>query len=243
MKKYEAVFTIIYYVFVLVAALISSIIEFNLVVVYLAVIAIVLGLFVQSIERRISNKIDKNLSTITQVDFIYEEEFYSKFKQLVSQASISVDITHLGLSPPMTRENTQQGDYYKDFADLCRKSRANVRRVERISKEKIEWIESLINKVEGVVNFSLYCILDLNVRPNEMSESISVQRVDEHLFLIALTEHRSTSKPRDIYIRSKQLNEYFKNYYETRLVQSATLIIKDGRLFKEEWEKMKGKII
>ena len=77
-----------------------------------------------------------------------------------------------------------------------------------------------------------------------MSEFISVQRVDEeHLFLIALTEHRSTSKPRDIYIRSKQLNEYFKNYYETRLVQSATLIIKDGRLFKEEWEKMKGKII
>ena len=241
MKKNENIILVYYYIIVSILTIVAYLIKSDLLFLYLGLVSIAIGLFVQRIEKRLSNKIERSLSTLSQIDFLYEEEFYSKFKQMILQATISVDITHLGLTPPLQRKDSLQSDYYKNLYDVYKKSKATIRRVERVSVEKIEWIEGLLNKMEGLVNFSMFCLVDNEKELAEMSDYLSVQRVDEeHVFFVAVTEHRSTSKPRDIYIKSKRLGEYFLNYYETRLIRKSLQVMKDGKMVPDSWNKIKG---
>lgn len=206
-----------------------------------AFIGIILQLFYHDYKKQ-NDKIIETLANIPRIELFHEEEFYSNFRYIIKNSRNNVDITHLALESPIGSKKPEQKTYYSELVKTV-KSKQNVifRRVERVSKEKIEWIEQLLHDFTNVNNFSLYCILDpRESRGSELSDLVSVQRVDnEHTFIVALLEHTSTTGFRDIYIRDKSITDFFREYYQKRLIQKATPIIVNGRPDLEAWNKIK----
>ena len=73
-----------------------------------------------------------------------------------------------------------------------------------------------------------------------MSDLLSIQVIDDHhLFIVALLEHTSTKGHRDIYIRDKNVTNFFREYYNTRLVKKSKPIIRKGTINKNNWKQIK----
>lgn len=209
-----------------------------------AFIGVILQIFYRDSKKQ-KLAIDQTLSKIPQIKLFHEEEFYSNFKYIIKNASTNVDITNLSLESPLGSNKPEQDDYYAEFLKVVRgKPRVKFRRVERISKDKIPWIEKLIADFSGVANFSLYVILDsIDERSNELSNLVSIQRIDnEHTFIVALLEHTSTIGYRDIYFRDRSVTEFFREYYQKRLIIKSKSIIINGRFVQSTWESLKREL-
>ena len=86
---------------------------------------------------------------------VHESEYFITWPAQFKSAKYKVDITHLARNPPYLGKHTSEGEYFRDFKGLVKGSPAQVRRVERLTVEKIEWIEKLIAGLKGANNFSL----------------------------------------------------------------------------------------
>jgi hypothetical protein len=247
MKNNYSFIFYIYYVLVLVLTLAdlfllkntSSSVFFGLAT---AFIGIVLQVFYQDYKRQ-KETIVETLTNIPSIELLHEEEFYSYFRYIIKNARTNVDITNLSLESPLGSKKPEQKTYYSEFVRIVKdKQKVIFRRVERISKEKEEWIDGLISDFSGVNNFSLYCINEPKESKGEvLSDLVSVQRVDnDHTFIVALLEHTSTIGHRDIYFRDKSVTEFFREYYQKRLVDKSIPLIINGRPDIEAWEKIKG---
>jgi hypothetical protein len=236
----------IYYFLVLVLTL-SDLFLFNITSssIYFALASAFIGLVLQIFYKDYKNqknKIIENLTSIPRIELYHEEEFYSFFKYMIKNAKNNVDITHLSLESPINSNKPEQKKYYSEFVKTVKnKPKVIFRRVERVSAEKIPWIEKLLNDFSGVTNFSLYCLVEpIESRNLELSDLISIQRVDnEHTFIVALLEHTSTTGARDIYFRDKSITEFFREYYQKRLIQKSKPIITNGRPNIANWELIK----
>jgi hypothetical protein len=129
-----------------------------------------------------------------------QDQFYSDFHLDISMATAAVDISHLDIRPPLDAAlpGSETRRYYDDFARTVR-TRGNVRfrRIERVSRQKREWLEHLVDEFTGRANFSLACL----VTPEEDRKigAISVQLVDARkVYLVAIREHSSAHAVRDI---------------------------------------------
>lgn len=204
-------------------------------------IGILLQIFLYHFEK-LKREIVNNLNNVPKVEMLHEEEFYSKFKYIIKNAQTNVDITHLSLENPLNGSKTEQKAYYKDFINIVNeKQNVDFRRVERISKDKVIWIETLLSQFNQVHNFSLYCLKEPdNSKFEDLVDLISIQRVDDsHTFLVALLEHKSTIGKRDIYLRNKEVTTFFRTYFQKRLIEKSIPIIRNGNIDTKAWLTIK----
>jgi hypothetical protein len=216
---------------------------------YFALATAFIGLILQiSLSKfsTLNQEINTTLSKIPKIEMLHEEEFYSKFKSLINFSTQNIDITNLSLDNPLKTIGDEQHNYYKEFIQIIKqKKNVKCRRVERISVQKIEWIDSLINDFRNVNNFSLYCINETEEsRKKELIDLLSVQRIDDqHTMIVALLEHDSTGGKRDIYIRDSGVTHFFIDYYNKKLIARSTPIIKNGKINTDSWNTLKKSLI
>lgn len=206
-----------------------------------ALVGVILQMFLNSFfkeYREQKEEIVNILKNIPIVEILHEESFYNKFTQCINSSTHNVDIAHLGLAKPTNLKTTVQSQYYKKLKEYVKQNPAvTFRRVERVSIDKIDWIELIMKDFKGIKNFSLYCFYD---NSNEMSDLLSIQRIDEtHSFIVAMNEHNSTRGSRDIYIRDKNVTEFFIEYYNNRLINRSRTIISKGKVDFNQWESIK----
>lgn len=177
-----------------------------------------------------------------RINILHEDDFYSNFSETINSASKSVLISHLDIKPPTKLKGSSSKKYYDDFFRLVKsKSIVRYKRVERVSKEKIEWIETIINKLKDSDNFSLRCFISEN--NDEKLGAISVQLIDDnYVYLVAVSGHTMPHTKRDILIRGREINMMWQMYYEDILWNTSHSIIENGRLNQENWDILKQKL-
>lgn len=218
---------------------VSSTIYFGLVS---ALIGLIVQLFYNDYKKQ-KKELSSTVEKLPKIELLHEEEFYARFPYHIHTATRNVDLAHLALESPLQDIKPEQSDYYKSLKKSVKSnSRVTFRRVERVSKDKAEWLQQLVTGFTGQTNFSLYCLVDdESTRNNEMSDLLSVQLIDDkHLFIVALLEHTSTKGHRDIYIRDEGVTGFFREYYKGRLVDKSVPIIVNGQLKNDKWEQIKA---
>jgi hypothetical protein len=182
----------------------------------------------------------KTLKEVGLLRSIQEAEFYPTFLQEIKTAQKNVDICHFARKPP-ERARDYEKLYYRELPNTIKNSRASCRRLERITKEKLPWIEEIIDTYKGVDNFSLRGLVDDD--KSDQILPVSVQRIDDHkVYLVALAEHYATHGPRDISITSPELTLLFTQYFNERLWEKAVPLMSNGNLDENEWKKLKRKV-
>jgi hypothetical protein len=168
----------------------------------------------------------------------HEREFYSLWAEQMTNAQNNVDVTHLGPRPPQNQHGRVERKYFQDLRRLCKESRAQIRRVERLTPEKVPWIRQLVSELSGLNNFSLRVYRDPS--PDEMPFALSVCRVDDrYAWLVAIAEHQSTSSFRDLLVTGHDSVDLIRRYFQERLWNRSAEIIDRGQL-KPDWEKELG---
>ncbi len=185
----------------------------------------------------------RTLAGVNRVDVLHEDEFYADFENKIASAQHNVDICHFGKLPPTKRPSSPEEDYYDRFHKAVKNSPAAFRRLERITPEKIEWIERLIKGFKGVKNFSLACLHDEDTESDQILP-VSVQRIDQtKVYLVALGEHYSTTGHRDIFINSKEVADLIGRYFEGRLWRRSIRIIDRGAFDEQAWSDLRGRVL
>ncbi|KAB2967329.1 hypothetical protein [Zoogloea sp.] len=178
--------------------------------------------------RQISNGLSACLT-------VHEREFYAIWPEQVRRATNNVDITHLGLLPPRVKNSPAESDYFSDLKKIYKSSRATIRRVERYSSGKKDWINKLAKEFEGVANVSLAVYQDPFDTP--MPAAMSVCRIDDrYAWLIAVAEHESTGNVRDLMLTGKESVDLVRRYFQERLWSNGIVVLDRGKLCVD-WEK------
>lgn len=189
---------------------------------------------------KIYSSVNSCISCRSEISCLGQEEFYSKFRQDAATAKYFVAMTHLDTHPPEHLVGTAEESYYNSLSKLIT-SKPNVlfQRVERVSVEKKEWLESLVKNHSSSKNFSLYCLISEDTSP--LLPAISVQLVDgEKVYLVAVSRHTSPhGGPRDIYLRDKNAHDMWQSYYENVLTKRSKGVIVKGRLDRKIWDEVK----
>lgn len=166
-----------------------------------------------------------------------DQAFYLEFRDDIMHARSSVDITHLDIQPPnySSLKKSQMKSYYDDFVALVKsKPQTRFRRVERISTEKRQWLEHLVESLADCPNFSLTCVEYPGAE--RLSPAISVQIVDGHkAYLVALKGHVDAHGPRDICITDPESSRLCLEYYNQRLWNTGLPILESGHLNVMNW--------
>lgn len=179
------------------------------------------------------------LKGVNRVSTMHQDDFYAQFEGKLKTAKKFVDICHFGKEPPLRRGKTNEKEYYDGSSTTVKRSPATFRRLERLTMDKVEWIEKLIETYTDQKNYSLHCLLDNDITSDQIG-AVSIQRIDEsETYLVALAEHYSTTGVRDIHIVSPEVNQLAAQYFNSRLWGRSTPIIERGSFKKDEWEKCK----
>ncbi|MBZ0218605.1 MAG: hypothetical protein K8F25_18765, partial [Fimbriimonadaceae bacterium] len=191
------------------------------------------------------NGLGSRLSHNTTV--LRQDEFYGDFREQISRAAFSVDISHLDIQPPDhgALPGSATRTYYREFSRFLR-NRPDVRfrRVERLSLEKRDWIESLIADMTDRPNCSLSCLVVRNM-PAKLP-TISVQLVDrQRVYLVAICEHIDAHEPRDISITDVDAASVWLRYYDEMLWGPSLKVIENGNVNQQvlnqvhaEWDRL-----
>lgn len=165
---------------------------------------------------------------------VHEREFYALWPEQVRRATNNVDITNLGLLPPRTKNSPAESEYFSDLRKIYKSTMATIRRVERYSNEKKEWINQLAKNFEGISNISLAVYKD--PFDTTMPAAMSVCRIDDRCaWLIAVAEHESTGSVRDLMLTGKDSVDLIRRYFQERLWSRSILILDRGKLC-DDWE-------
>ena len=179
------------------------------------------------------------LETEAHVEYLSEEEFYSRFLYLLrNEAKENVWITYLDVHPPVLSKYRYKRGYYDELTPLIKESTVKFKRILRATKQNLSWVEKLVEELRGHDNFSLACYRD----PDTFSPSVpavSLQRIDdEHTFIVALAEQEATTKERDIYIKSSKFATYAIKYYQ-RLWEKSIKIIERGEVKQDKLDELR----
>lgn len=158
----------------------------------------------------------------------HEREFYSLWPAQMATARDNVDITHLGPKAPRASSGEEERKYFADLRASVASTPANVRRVERVTPDKLVWIRALVKQLGGQLNFSLRAYLDPS--DAEMPQAMSVCRVDDRFaWIVALAEQESTSGHRDLLITGSNGVEMIAQYFNERLWDRSIWVMEHGR--------------
>lgn len=186
----------------------------------------------------ISDKIDQP----DRLSVLGQNEFYVHLEKNIISAERAVYLTFLDQSPP-TKYGLQSSEtykYYRKLKQLIRgKNEINFRRVELFSEEKIDWLEKLIKDFGDSKNFSLRVLCTEHAEAP--SSLLSIQTIDgKKTYCVAVAEHQSDHKKRDIYLSSPEATDLWNRYYEEKLWSPSISIIDRGEVNWETWEGIKN---
>lgn len=171
-----------------------------------------------------------------------EVGFYNAFRTAIGTATKTVAISHLDTKAPLRVPGTAEADYYRAFHRLVRlRNQVRFRRIERLSKDKVAWIEEFMARHKGRTNFSLAC---LNDEPTiRKLPYVSVQIVDDSLtYLVAIAEHYGETHPkRDLVIHDVDAAALWRAYYQ-QLWDRADVVIDAGKVDEAAWRALKRRL-
>lgn len=206
----------------------------------LAVALIALAMIPQIISEKVqSANLEKSFSLLERLCAesgkalaFHESDFYDMWRSQMARAEKNVDVTHLGLKPPSLAHGQRQKDYFENYHKIVRSCVAQVRRVERVTEYKHQWIVGILRKMTGVRNFSL-AVYDDPWQGKEMPAALSVCRIDDkYAWLVAMAEHQSTTEVRDLLITNTQAVDLVRTYFQNRLWNSSQILLEHGVLTK-----------
>lgn len=168
----------------------------------------------------------------------HDRDFMVLWPQQVARARQSVDVTNLTASPPADLdERTPEASFYKELRRCYKSCKGIIRRVERVTSAKREWIIWLVEQVKDLPNVSLSLYIDPS--DGALPQTVSVCRVDsQYAWIVALAEHQATTKARDILLMGEENVELIRRYFETRLWSQSTLVVTNGKVDKDALERM-----
>lgn len=204
-----------------------------------ATMAVVLLVLVDESRARINERSRQDLlhaiaTNVSLVLPVHEREFYALWPGQVRSAMHNIDVTHLGVRPPQFRHGGEEETYFRNLEQIYQSSGAQIRRVERLTEEKLPWIKQLITQFSQMDNVSLAVYRD--PFPDEMPAALSVCRVDDRFaWIVALAEHESTTGYRDLLLTGKHSVALVARYFHERLWQRSVVIVNRGTV-RADWE-------
>lgn len=167
---------------------------------------------------------------------LHEREFYFLWKKQFNEGQNNIDITHMGSSPPRNLSNPQIA-YFDDMMNMVKESKCNIRRVERLSPQKREWIEKVYNNLLNQTNFSLSLVVE-----KSSFMPISVSRIDDkYAWIVALSQAESTRNYRDILITDKNVISLITGYYQEKIWNNSVKLIERGKS-TGNWQIIKNQL-
>lgn len=178
------------------------------------------------------------------IEPIYESMFYDRWKYDVKQAEKRVEICYFDNWPPLESTDEDKVEYYKDIEELTkRKSEQDVefRRIIRANSNLHDWVERMVENLEGVSKFSLACLPD--EEPEErLMPHVAVQLIDDDkTYFVAVGEQQERANPRDLYIESEALNSQWSRYYN-RIWEDCFVVLDRGILNEDEYQAYQNHI-
>lgn len=178
----------------------------------------------------------QNQAVIRQV---WEADFYESWRTDVEKASRRVDITYFDNKDPRKSTDTEKKDYYESFGEVVkRKATEGVefRRLVRANPNLEDWIDDIIDEHTGTSRYSLACIPDPDPETGSLPH-VSVQLIDDEIaYFVAVGQQMEGSTPRDLYVRSAEMNSQWGQYYD-KLWNESFEILRRGTLQETEYEK------
>lgn len=172
---------------------------------------------------------------------VHESEFYALWPRQFEQAAANIDVAHLGPRRPNQQRSDTESKYFGSFIKMAKKSKAQIRRVERMTREKLEWIEELISGLTDATGFSLGIYED-DLGDAEMPRALSISRVDMTVaWIVAMTEQQSLQGLRDLEVRGREAVGLFATYFENRLWRPARIVIREGKFDEAVWSEIKSR--
>ena len=183
-------------------------------------------------------QVERLVATRSEVRALRQQEFYKQFSDSIDLARSAVDIAHLDTRPPGGLVGSPEKEYYSSVLDRVRRKReVAFRRVERVARDKCDWITEIVKTYQGLENFSLACLIVDEKR--RKLPYVSVQLVDENIsFLVAVSEHSTPRGCRDIFIKDSEASSLWKTYYEKMLWEDALKVIEHGQLNEPVWKRV-----
>lgn len=169
-------------------------------------------------------------TSISSAIAMHDRDFMALWPEQIARAKESVDVTNLMAVPPANLdERTPEAVFFKDLRRSYQDCGARIRRVERVTPAKHDWIRWLVAEMKGLPNVSLALYVDASDGP--LPQTVSVCRVDgQYAWIIALAEHQATTKTRDILLMGSENVELVRRYFETRLWSQSTPVVTNGRV-------------
>ncbi len=182
------------------------------------------------------------LSSQPHITTVREQEFYKRFNASVEGARRRVDICYFDNKSPFEGADRVKREYYEDIEKtIKRKSGVEFRRIVRALPKTEEWLEQMVNNLSGISNFALACILDEEPASASLPH-VSVQVIDSDItFLVAVGEQRETDVPRDLFIKSREMNRLWSRYF-LRLWTESFVVIDRGVVDDESLRKVREHI-
>lgn len=182
-----------------------------------------------------------NQAVIKQV---WEANFYDRWRTDVENANRRVDITYFDNKDPRKSTDKDKSNYYESFGDVVkRKSTEGVefRRLIRANPNLDNWVEELIEEHEGTSRYSLACVPDPEPESGELPH-VSVQLIDDEIvYFVAVGQQMEGSTPRDMFVRSTEMNSQWGQYYEN-LWGKSFKILRRGTVQDDEYSDYKEHI-
>lgn len=176
-----------------------------------------------------------NTATITP---IREPNFYDRLCVDIEEADNRVWISYLDNKSPLESHDDGKVSYYEELGEIIEeKSSGGVefRRLVRAIPQMDSFIQQMLENREGISRYSLACLPDDN--PQDRSKPhVAVQLVDDDItYFVAVGEQQETVEPRDMFIRSMELNDQWSRYYQ-RMWNESYEILRRGQIQPDELE-------
>lgn len=170
---------------------------------------------------------EKSIKPGPQIRYINESDFYDFFNKKLKRVKKRADITYFNNHPPDDSSSQNTKKYYRDLIRFIkRKDKVMFRRIIRATPQNEKWIKKMLRDYKSVENFSLACYCDGEPEKDSLG-ILAVQLIDdEKSFIVAAGAQSDTRTPRDVYIKSPEMNEILSKYYDKIWVDCKVIIQK-----------------
>lgn len=174
---------------------------------------------------------------------IFMDAFHEEFQQAIKRADHRADICFFDNESPLESHREPKKTYYERQQKMVQGNPdVRFRRLIRGLPSTQDWIERMVQEMEGSPNFSLACILDEEPKTRSLPH-ISVQLVDQHeTFFVAVGQQTEGWHPRDLYIRSEDVNTQWTTYYDHLWEDRAITVLENGKIREEGLETVREHI-
>jgi len=189
------------------------------------------------------DEVEEALESQPLVRPIYKDQFHEQFEQAITRADRRADICFFDNESPLESNRGDKKAYYEGQRQLIEGNPdVRFRRIVRALPGTEDWIEGMVEELQGLGTFSLACILD--EQPDSRSiPHISVQLIDEDkTFFVAVGQQTEARRPRDLYIRSEDVNSQWSRYYNRLWGDQAVAVMEEGQIRPEGLDRVREHI-